>query len=128
MPLPITVLIAARNEAANIERCLRALGPAERVVLLDSLSTDATATIAEKLGAEVVQFRHAGGYPKKRQWALDTLEVRTPWVLLLDADEVVPEKLWNEIAEAIGQVDNLALQGGTRHETEQPALRTDTGC
>jgi hypothetical protein len=48
--------------------------------------------------------------------------------LLLDADEVVPEKLWNEIAEAIRQVDSLALRGGTRHETEQPALRTDTGC
>src|SRR4051812_15295630 len=105
MPLPITVLIAARNEAANISRCLAALAPAQRVVLLDSQSTDGTDTLAQELGAEVVQFRYAGGYPKKRQWALENLPIKTPWVLLLDADEVVPEKLWAEIARAISETN-----------------------
>ena len=100
MPLPITVLLAARNEAKNLPRCLAALKPAARVVLLDSHSTDDTAQIAREHGAEVVQFNYAGGYPKKRQWALDTLGIDTPWVLLLDADEVVPEPLWQEIENA----------------------------
>jgi hypothetical protein len=49
----------------------------------------------------VIQFAYRGGYPKKRQWALTTLGISTPWVLLLDADEVVPEALWKEIGRAV---------------------------
>lgn len=105
MPLPITVLIAARNEAANLPRCLAALPPAARVILLDSNSTDNSAEIARLHGAEVVPFDYAGGYPKKRQWALDTLKIDTPWILLIDADEVMPEKLWQEIERAILRPD-----------------------
>lgn len=99
--VPVTVLIAARNEEANLPKCLAALKPAQRVVLLDSQSKDRSASIAEATGAEVVQFHYAGGHPKKRQWALDTLPMQTEWVLLIDADEVVPEKLWHEISTAI---------------------------
>jgi glycosyltransferase involved in cell wall biosynthesis len=99
--VPVTVLLAARNEEANIGKCLAALGPAERVVVLDSHSRDRTAAIAAAAGVEVVQFDYAGGYPKKRQWALDHVDIRTDWVLLLDADEVVPPELWDEIAAAV---------------------------
>ena len=99
-PLPVTVLLAAKNEEANLPRCLDALRPAARVVVLDSRSTDRTVEIARAAGAEVVQFDYTGGYPKKRQWALETLDIETEWVLLLDADEVVPAALWEEIAAA----------------------------
>src|SRR5437763_1500665 len=101
MTLPVTVLIAARNEEANLSKCLATLKPAARVVVLDSYSADATAEIARGAGADVVQFDYHNGYPKKRQWALDHLEIETPWVFLVDADECVPEALWTEIAEAI---------------------------
>jgi len=84
---------------------MEALGPAERVVVLDSHSTDATPHIAREHGAEVVQFDYGGGYPKKRQWALETLDVETEWVLLLDADEVVPESLWTEIRRTLSTPD-----------------------
>ncbi|AAU92778.1 glycosyl transferase, group 2 family protein [Methylococcus capsulatus str. Bath] len=103
--LPVTVLLAAKNEAVNLPRCLAALGPAERVIVLDSHSTDATAEIARQHGAEVAQFDYRGGYPKKRQWALDTIPFGTPWILLLDADEVVPEDLWKEIGNVTRQPD-----------------------
>ena len=96
--LPITVIIAAKNEEANIARCLSSLAPAARVCLIDSQSEDATAHIARTNGADVVQFHYPGGYPKKRQWALDNLRIETPWVLLLDADEMVPPELWQEIS------------------------------
>lgn len=99
--LPVTVLIAARNEEANIGKCLASLGPAARVVVIDSRSADRTADLAAAAGAEVVQFDHPGGYPKKRQWALDTLAIGTDWVLLLDADEEVPPALWEEIGKAV---------------------------
>jgi len=104
--VPVTVLIAAKNEEANLARCLAALGQAARVILLDSRSMDRSAEIARTWGCEVVQFDYHGGYPKKRQWALETLEITTDWVLLLDADEVVPAVLWSELQEAIQRADS----------------------
>jgi glycosyltransferase involved in cell wall biosynthesis len=102
LKLSITILIAIKNEARNLPQCLKAtLGRATRVLVLDSHSTDGSAEIALDAGTEVVQFNYAGGYPKKRQWALSTLEIQTDWVLLLDADEVVSPELWDEISDAI---------------------------
>jgi len=93
----VTVLVAARDERANIARCVASAAPARRIVVVDSGSADGTAAIAEAAGAEVHQFRFEPGRPKKRQWALDTLDFDTDWVLLLDADEQVPPALWTEI-------------------------------
>jgi glycosyltransferase involved in cell wall biosynthesis len=94
-------MIAAKNEAANIECCLDSLPEIERVVLLDSHSRDGTAEAATRRGAEVIQFNYAGGYPKKRQWALENLPISTPWVLLLDADESLTPQLVDEIAAVV---------------------------
>lgn len=88
--LPICVLIPVKNEAGNLPRCLAALGWAGQVIVIDSASTDATASIAQSFGAQVVQFSYTPPWPKKKQWALDTLSLAHPWVLLLDADEVLP--------------------------------------
>ena len=101
--LPVTVLIAARNEERNLGQCLASLARAERVVVVDSHSSDATAAIAARAGAEVAQFEDRGGYPRKRQWALDHLDLATDWMFLVDADERVPEALWDEIAAAIAR-------------------------
>jgi glycosyltransferase involved in cell wall biosynthesis len=102
-PLSITVLVATKNEEANIGRCVTALSPAARVVILDSHSTDRTEAIARSLGAEVVQFEYRGGYPKKRQWALEALDLDTAWVMLVDADEIVPDALWAEIGATVSR-------------------------
>lgn len=96
-PLPITVLIAAKDEEVNIRRCVAALREFTRVVVIDSASSDNTAAVASTNGAEVVEFHYQGGYPKKRQWALESLNITTPWTLLLDADEVVPSELVSEM-------------------------------
>lgn len=101
--LPITVLLAVKNEEANLPKCLRSLTSAERVILLDSQSQDRTDAIATSYGAEIVQFHYSGGYPKKRQWGLNELNISTEWVLLLDADEVMPKQLWDEITGAISK-------------------------
>jgi len=99
--LPVSVIVAVKNEAANLQRCLSALTGAGEIYVVDSQSTDATAQIAESQGAEVVQFHYAGGWPKKRQWALDSLPLAFEWVLLLDADEIVTPELASEVCEAI---------------------------
>jgi glycosyltransferase involved in cell wall biosynthesis len=99
--LPVTVIIPTRNEARNLPRCLQALRPMAEIFIVDSQSTDATCAIAASFGAKVVQFRYRGGWPKKRQWAMDTLPIANDWILLLDADEGLTPELANEIREAI---------------------------
>jgi len=97
----VAVIIAVRNEAANIAKCLESVAPAREVFVIDSRSTDGTAEIARQSGAQVVQFTYAGGYPKKRQWAIDSLPIQSEWLLMVDADEEIPESLWREIETAI---------------------------
>lgn len=99
--LPLTVIIPVRNEAHNLQRCLEALRNVGEVYVVDSQSTDQTCEIAESFGAKVVQFRYAGGWPKKRQWAMDTLPIAYDWILLLDADEILTPELAAEIRGAI---------------------------
>lgn len=99
--LPLTVIIPVRNEAHNLRRCLEALKSVGEVYVIDSGSTDETVAIAESYGAKVVQFQYAGGWPKKRQWAMDTLPLAYDWILLLDADEVLTSELAGEIKKAI---------------------------
>src|SRR5580700_11561498 len=72
--LPVSVIIAARNEAKNLPRCLQALNDVGEVYVIDSQSTDETVEIARSNGAQVVQFHYQGGWPKKRQWAMNTLD------------------------------------------------------
>lgn len=99
--LPITAIVATKDEAANLRNCLCSLSRAERVIVVDSASTDDTPGIARELGAEVIQFQYQGGYPKKRQWVLDNQGISTPWAMLIDADEQVTPALWNEIRDVL---------------------------
>jgi len=99
--LPVTVIIPVRNEARNLPRCLESLRDVGEVFVIDSQSTDETGAIAESFGAKVVQFYYHGGWPKKRQWAMDTLPIAYDWILLLDADEVVTPELSREICQAV---------------------------
>jgi glycosyltransferase involved in cell wall biosynthesis len=99
--IPVSVIIAARNEAKNLPRCLEALSEFAEVYVIDSQSSDETIEIARSSGAKVVQFHYRGGWPKKRQWAMDTLPIGNDWILLLDADEIVTPELSAEIRAAI---------------------------
>jgi glycosyltransferase involved in cell wall biosynthesis len=95
---PISVLVPVKNEAENLRRCLPALAWADEVIVVDSQSTDETARVAAEHGASVVQFHFNGTYPKKKNWALESLPFRNEWVLIVDADEVVVPELAQEIA------------------------------
>jgi glycosyltransferase involved in cell wall biosynthesis len=106
--LPVSVIIPVRNEAKNLPRCLHALSNVAEVYVIDSHSTDETVEIARSHGAQVVQFHYQGGWPKKRQWAMNTLPIAYDWILLLDADEVLTPELAEEIRAAIG---NPAIDG-----------------
>jgi glycosyltransferase involved in cell wall biosynthesis len=99
--LPVSVIVPVRNEARNLPRCLESLAAVGEIYVIDSQSTDDTVELAQSRGAKVVQFHYAGGWPKKRQWAMDTLPFAYDWILLLDADEVLTPQLVEEIRRAV---------------------------
>jgi glycosyltransferase involved in cell wall biosynthesis len=99
--LPVSVIVPTRNEARHLERCLEAARRCAEIYVVDSQSTDATVEIARTFGAKVVQFHYQGGWPKKRQWALDTLPFENDWILLLDADEILTPEIADEIERAV---------------------------
>ncbi len=84
---PISVLIPAKNEAANLAACLASVSFCDEIVVVDSGSTDDTAQIAQKAGARVVNFVWDGRFPKKKNWALTNVPWKHEWVFIIDADE-----------------------------------------
>jgi len=92
--LDLTIAIPVRNEARNLPGCLKALGKdlVAQVVILDSGSTDATQEIAREWGAEVLDFKWDGKFPKKRNWFLQNHRPSTKWILFLDADEYLTDE------------------------------------
>jgi len=99
--LPLSVIIPVRNESHNLPRCIESVRQAGEVYVVDSQSSDNTVEIARSFHANVLQFYYHGGWPKKRQWALDTIPLAYDWVLLLDADEALTPELIAEIRDAI---------------------------
>jgi len=73
--LDLTIVIPALNEECNLSACLQAIGTnfASRLAVIDSLSTDSTTDVAQRHGAEVVDFHWDGHFPKKRNWFLRLL-------------------------------------------------------
>jgi glycosyltransferase involved in cell wall biosynthesis len=94
------VIIAARNEAHQIADCVRSAAFADEVIVLDSSSTDATASVASAAGAKV-HVTDWPGYGKQQQRGISL--ATGDWVLSLDADERITEELAAEIRAAIAQ-------------------------
>lgn len=98
----ITVLVPVKNEEKNLSFCLDPLkGWAKEIVVIDSKSTDNTRAIAAEYGAKVIEFDYKGGWPKKRQFVIETYSFHTEWIMLLDADEILDEDSKNAIKNAI---------------------------
>jgi glycosyltransferase involved in cell wall biosynthesis len=101
--IPVSVLIPAKNEEANLPACLESVARAAEVFVVDSQSDDRSVEIAESYGAKVVQFHFNGRWPKKKNWSLDNLPFEHDWVLIVDCDERITPELWDEIAQVIQQ-------------------------
>ena len=95
----ITAIILTKNEELNIERCINSIKDlADRIVVVDSGSTDKTCEIAKELGAEIY-FHEWKHYADQFNWAIDNTNITTKWVYRIDADEIVTPELSSEIKE-----------------------------
>lgn len=99
--LDLSVIILTKDEELHLGRCLERLRPlaAKRTIVIDSESTDATCKIAREGGAEIVVHPWPGNQADQFNWALDNLDIKTEWVLRLDADEYLSPELIEEIKE-----------------------------
>lgn len=94
--MTVSVAIVARDEADRIAACLESLTFSDEVlVLVDSRSQDDTFAIAQSYGCRVERQEWLG-YARQKQSAVD--RCKHDWVLILDADERVPEAAGHKIA------------------------------
>lgn len=104
----LAVLILTYNEEQNIAACMASAGFADEIILIDSLSTDQTVAIAQKLGAKVVSRPLTEGFASQRNFALT--QTRADWVLYLDADERLTIELAREITTIVQKNQPLAYE------------------
>jgi glycosyltransferase involved in cell wall biosynthesis len=100
----ISCIIITRNEAKNIGRCLKSVSWAEEIVIVDSGSTDDTKKIASEFTDKIFDLEWKGYGPTK-EFARN--QVTADWVLSIDADEVVSEKLREEILSTVSSENPL---------------------
>lgn len=93
------VAIITKNAAAHLDACLSAVNWADKIVVLDSGSSDRTLAIAAQHGAEIHSSADWPGFGIQKNRCIDLLD--TDWVLALDADEVLSTELIAEIRAAI---------------------------
>lgn len=95
----ITANIITLNEENNIEEVIKSVQTVcDEVLVVDSLSSDKTCEIAERLGAKVIHQAYLGDGPQK---AFGAPFAKNDWVLSIDADE----RLDTNAIEAIKQLD-----------------------
>ncbi len=97
----LTIIILTKNEEQNLKKCIASLkNVAQRVVIVDSYSTDNTVALAKSLGAEVYEHQFEN-HAVQFNWALDNVNLQTEWVMKVDADEEFTPELADEINEKL---------------------------
>lgn len=87
MAANITAIILTKNEEINIKECIDSVKPVvKRIVVIDSFSSDKTVELATACGAEVYQHIFEN-YAKQYIYGVDVAQIKTTWILRIDADE-----------------------------------------
>lgn len=94
-----SVIIITKNEARNIEDCLKSVAWADEIIVVDSSSTDDTVALCRAYTDKILVTKDWPGYGAQKQRALDM--ATGDWVLSLDADERVTPKLKQEILSVV---------------------------
>ena len=98
MNTQFSFIIITFNEEIHLPRLLDSINSLDApIFIVDSGSTDATLAIAEKAGATVLQHPFEN-HPKQWDFALKNFDVKTPWIICLDADQIVTPELRERLA------------------------------
>lgn len=101
----LTAVILTKNEEANIIDVVKnAFAVADKVLIVDSGSTDATVELARESGAEVIYRAWDNDFATQRNFALKYID--TYWTLYLDADERLDKDLISAIINIVKTENN----------------------
>ena len=99
--MKLAVIILTHNEERHIEACIRSAAFADEILVIDDMSTDRTAELAQSLGARVVAHPLAGDFAGQRNFALTQTDA--DWVLYVDADERVNDGTGEELRRVMAE-------------------------
>lgn len=102
-PELLQVLILTKNEEPNISRVLDKLQWLEKVLILDSHSTDNTIAIVESYPNVEVAYRNFDSFARQCNYGLSVMN--SEWVLSLDADYVLTDGFIEETKEILSAND-----------------------
>ncbi|MCR8845121.1 glycosyltransferase [Paenibacillus sp. SC116] len=92
---PVTLCVIVRDEEDVLRRCLQSAKDfVAQMIVIDTGSTDASPAIAQECGAAVYHFEWQDDFSAARNAAIEKAE--QPWILMLDADEVIDRESWKE--------------------------------
>ena len=105
--LPLSVCMIVRNESLHLPKALASVqGIAAEIVVVDTGSTDNTVAIATAMGAKVLHFDWTDDFAAARNSALET--ATQPWILSLDADQILASDSASALATALQRSDCMA--------------------
>ena len=105
--LNIAVIILTYNEKIHIERCINSVKSiAADIIVIDSFSTDNTVELAENIGARVLQNKWENNHAKQLNWGLKNANIKSDWILRIDADEIITPELSKEITDKLPNLSN----------------------
>jgi glycosyltransferase involved in cell wall biosynthesis len=102
----LQVLVLTKNEEPNIKRVLEKLTCFERVLVLDSFSTDKTLEIVNSFKNTVVVQRPFDSFASQCNYGLSLMQSK--WVLSIDADYVLTDEFIAETKQLILRTDRVA--------------------
>ena len=99
--MTLAVVLLTYNEERHISRAIASVaGIASEIFVVDSFSTDRTVELARARGATVLQNKFIN-QARQFQWALDNAPITAPWIMRLDADEVIGPDLAARISDQL---------------------------
>lgn len=93
----IIPIVLTYNEEFNIAKCLKSLQVFEKIIVVDSGSTDSTLSIISKFGNVQVFSNPFESFAQQWNFAKKLPNVEAEWVLALDADYELTEQLIYEL-------------------------------
>ena len=111
--LPLSVAIITKDEEERLPNCLKSVTFADEVLVVDSGSADGTVALAKSFGARVL-VEAWRGYSGQKQFAVD--QCLHDWVLILDADERVPQETTQVIMRELARNDTTISAYGFRRK------------
>lgn len=109
MIVKISVLINTLNEEKNIRNCLECVSWADEIVVVDMHSDDKTVEIAKEYTDRIFMHERLGYADPARKFALE--QATGDWILVVDADELVPVTLRDSLVEIVktSQYDAVSI-------------------